>query len=194
MTRRVPPLPTIVVLLAVATMIALGFWQLRRLAEKEALLARYERVASMSSDVPWPRGSAEVERALYRHSTVDCAQVRSVAARAGHSQSGETGWAHVARCALAGGGEAQVALGWSREPRSPAWSGGQVGGFIGPYGEGVKLVAAPPRAGLAQLALPDPRDIPNNHLSYAVQWFLFAATALVIYALALRGRWRARPR
>jgi len=31
---------------------------------------------------------------------------------------------------------------------------------------------------------------PNNHLSYAIQWFFFAATALVIYVLALRKRWR----
>jgi surfeit locus 1 family protein len=37
-------------------------------------------------------------------------------------------------------------------------------------------------------ARPDPNDIPNNHLSYAVQWFLFALTALVIYGLALRKR------
>ena len=49
---------------------------------------------------------------------------------------------------------------------------------------------APPQAGLTQLAAPDPRDVPNNHLSYAVQWFLFAVTALVIYGLALRKRWR----
>jgi len=37
-------------------------------------------------------------------------------------------------------------------------------------------------------ASPDPRDIPNNHWSYAIQWFAFAATALIIYALALRRR------
>ncbi len=53
-----------------------------------------------------------------------------------------------------------------------------------------RLIAAPPLAGLAANAAPDPTDIPNNHFSYAVQWFLFAATALVIYALALRKRWR----
>jgi surfeit locus 1 family protein len=38
------------------------------------------------------------------------------------------------------------------------------------------------------LARPDPRDIPNNHLAYAVQWFLFATVAAVIYALALAKR------
>ena len=53
---------------------------------------------------------------------------------------------------------------------------------------GARLVADPPVAGLGANARPDPSDIPNNHLAYAVQWFLFAFTALVIYALALRKR------
>ena len=36
--------------------------------------------------------------------------------------------------------------------------------------------------------------IPNNHRMYAVQWFAFAAIALLIYGLALRKRWKeARP-
>jgi surfeit locus 1 family protein len=52
------------------------------------------------------------------------------------------------------------------------------------------LIAAPAQAGLEPLAAPDPANVPNNHLSYAVQWFFFAATALLIYALALRKRWR----
>ncbi|HBM05474.1 MAG TPA: threonine synthase, partial [Erythrobacter sp.] len=43
-------------------------------------------------------------------------------------------------------------------------------------------------AGLAPLAPPDPRDLPNNHLAYAGQWFFFALTALIIYILALRRR------
>ena len=45
-----------------------------------------------------------------------------------------------------------------------------------------------PLAGLEPLAAPDPRDLPNNHLAYAGQWFFFALTALVIYILALRRR------
>lgn len=191
MTRRLPILATIVVLLAVATMIGLGLWQLKRLGEKEAELARYEQARTMSSDVVWPASPAQYEAALYRHSSVDCAAVDTIDTTAGHSVNGETGWAHLARCKLADGGTAEVALGWSREPRTPKWSGGEVAGFVGPYRSGVKLVAAPPQAGLAQLAAPDPRDIPNNHLSYAVQWFLFALTALVVYVLALRKRWQA---
>jgi cytochrome oxidase assembly protein ShyY1 len=30
--------------------------------------------------------------------------------------------------------------------------------------------------------------MPNNHLAYAVQWFLFAAIALIIYIIAVRRR------
>lgn len=189
MTRRVPIASTIVVLLAVATMVGLGFWQLQRKGEKEAQIARYERAIKTSSQIAWPVGPGAHEDALYRYSRVDCTAVSDIAPTAGHSASGETGWAHMATCSLPGGGTAQVALGWSQEPRAPAWSGGRVNGFIGPYHGGIKLVASPPQAGLAQLAAPDPRDVPNNHLSYAVQWFLFALTALVIYGLALRKRW-----
>ena len=189
-SRRIPLIATGIVALAIATMIALGVWQLQRKAEKEALLVHYERAASMSSDVPWPRDPKAAEQVLYRHSTVDCVRVRSVAERAGRSATGETGWAHVATCYLAEGGVADIALGWSREPKKVGWAGGRVGGFIGPQGKGVRLVAAPAQAGLAQLATPNPADLPNNHLSYAIQWFLFAITALVIYGLALRKRQR----
>ncbi len=188
MTRRIPAFATIVVLAAVATMIALGVWQLQRKGEKEALLAHYARAAGMNSDVVWPQTPADYPGALYRHALIECARVESIAAVAGRSQTGRTGWAHVAQCRLPDGRDAAVAIGWSEQPQSPAWDGGNVGGFIAPAGKGIRLVAAPAHAGLAQLAAPDPQNIPNNHLSYAVQWFFFAATALVIYILALRQR------
>ncbi|MBM3928735.1 MAG: SURF1 family protein, partial [Sphingomonadales bacterium] len=35
---------------------------------------------------------------------------------------------------------------------------------------------------------PDLSAVPNNHLAYAVQWFLFAVVAAIIYAMALRRR------
>ena len=53
---------------------------------------------------------------------------------------------------------------------------------------GPRLVADPPVAGLQPMARPDPGDLPNNHLTYAGQWFFFALTALIIYVLALRRR------
>lgn len=190
MIRRVPVFATIVVIAAIGTMIALGFWQLGRKAEKEALLARYARAATMSSPVPWPVTPNDEARALYRRARIDCQRVERFEAVAGRSHLGRSGWAHVAHCRLPGGGEAAVAIGWSGTPAPPKWAGGEVTGLISPAGQGVRLVAAPAQADLEPLAAPDPANIPNNHLSYAVQWFVFAATALVVYALALRRRGR----
>ena len=53
--RRVPIFATIVVLAAAAVMVALGVWQLQRLEQKEALLARYaaaEGIALLGSSAP----------------------------------------------------------------------------------------------------------------------------------------------
>ncbi|MEO6153693.1 MAG: SURF1 family cytochrome oxidase biogenesis protein [Croceibacterium sp.] len=194
MTRRVPLVPTLVVAAAVAAMIALGVWQgFVRLPEKEAAIARYERAQTMNSDVAWPRTAAERERALYRHTRVACVRVLSLDAVAGRSLRGEPGWAHVAKCELDSGGVADIAIGWSAGTAAPTWTGGEMFGVVAPVGrKGVRLVAGPPAAGLAPLASPDPRDVANNHFSYMIQWFLFAGTAVVIYALALRKRWRDR--
>ena len=188
--RKLPLIPTLVVLAAAATMVALGVWQLQRAQWKEDLLGRFRQAQAMSSAVEWPDSPAEYERALYRHARITCAEVTGMDATAGRSAEGQAGWAHVAHCLLRDGGEAVVAIGWSQDPRSPEWPGGEVGGFIGPAGKGVRLVAAPAQAGLAQLAAPDPNDVPDNHLAYAFQWFFFAITALVIYGLALRRKWR----
>jgi surfeit locus 1 family protein len=190
MTRKVPFVPTVIVLLAAAIMVALGFWQLGRADEKEALLARYAAAGSNAEPVAWPRDEAAAEASLYRRSQLDCEKVSVIDEVAGTAASGEKGWAHRAHCATAAGdGEVLVDIGWSRTPDPVAWAGGPVQGVIAP---GPRLVADPAVAGLEPLAKPDPNDLPNNHLSYAVQWFLFAATALVIYVLALRRRWRDR--
>jgi cytochrome oxidase assembly protein ShyY1 len=185
MMRRVPVIPTLLVLAAVGIMLRLGFWQISRLHQKEALLARYAAAQTMSADVPFPQDAAAAQPLLYRHARVDCRQVTGVTAIAGHNVQDQLGMAHVADCLIAGGGKARVVLGGSRDPAPVAWRGGVARGTIAP---GPRLVADPPLEGLAANARPDPSEIPNNHLSYAVQWFLFAATALVIYALALRKR------
>jgi surfeit locus 1 family protein len=187
MSRRWPLLPTVIVAAAVAAMIALGVWQLRRAEWKGELIARYERAGAMSSNVPWPRSESDMERALFRWSQFTCERVLAINSRAGTSIGGQKGWSHIARCTIDGGGEAEAALGWSSEPRRPQWSGGEVAGTIGPGGV---LYASMPPAGLTPLASPDPADLPNNHLAYAGQWFFFALTAAVIYVLALRRRRR----
>ena len=189
--RRIPVFATLIVGAAVATMVALGVWQLQRRDQKEALIARYARVETMSSAVPWPRDVAAAESALFRHARVICERVLTQGATAGRNLGGTTGWAQTARCALDGGGEATIALGWTQAPVIRAWAGGEIEGVVAP-GEGgsVRLIAGKPPAGLQPLARPDPRDVPNNHFAYAIQWFLFAGVAAVIYAVALRKSWR----
>jgi surfeit locus 1 family protein len=187
--RRVPIFATIIVLAAVATMIGLGVWQLARKAEKEALIARYEAALQDNAEVSWPM-PPEYEGALFRRAKIDCKVVRGIDPISGKSRNGRSGWVHIARCSHAGRGVADVTIGWSRSPDSPRWDGGPVTGRIVNYGRYIRLIAETPQAGLEPLAPPDPGDLPNNHLAYAVQWFFFAATALVIYVLALRRRQR----
>ena len=189
MLRRLPLVPTIVVLVAVGVMIRLGLWQIDRMHQKEALIARYEMAESLSADVPFPRDEAAAEPLLYRHARIDCRRVVERTSIAGHNAKGESGLAQVAGCVLPDGSRARVVLGWSRAPGAPEWDGGEVMGIVAP---GPRLVADPPLAGLEANARPDPADVPNNHFSYAVQWFLFAVVALVIYALAVRKRLAAK--
>ena len=184
---RFPLIPSIIVAGAIATMIALGIWQLGRADEKEALLASYAAAQDNPDPVAFPGRGEEAEQALYRRASVDCATVRAIETRGATSASGAKGWAHYAECTLADGSEAEVALGFSRDPQAIAWDGGEATGIIGP---GPKLVADPALAGLDPLAKPDPADIPNNHLAYAGQWFFFALTALVIFVLAVRRKSR----
>ncbi|GAA4644235.1 hypothetical protein GCM10023115_21950 [Pontixanthobacter gangjinensis] len=183
--RDIPVVSTIVVLAAIITMIWLGFWQLGRADEKEAMLASYAAVEVGAEAVPYPSDGDAMEASLYRVTNVRCAEVLSMRATAGTNTVGAKGWAHIANCQLEQGADADIALGWSRDPESPEWGGGVVSGVLGPGG---KIVADPPLADLGPLATPDPADLPNNHLAYAVQWFLFALTALVIYIIALRVR------
>ncbi|MDT8281142.1 MAG: SURF1 family cytochrome oxidase biogenesis protein [Erythrobacter sp.] len=192
--RRVPIFSTIVVLAAVATMIALGVWQLGRKAEKEALIAQYQ-AALQSSDVITPFPSIP-QGFLFRATVYPCRKVIGWEAISGRSANGQSGYAHVAQCEgpyamPRQGGVGEVVVGWSRSPDSPTWAGGEVAGLIAAGGKyGWRVIANQPLAGLQPMAKPDPADLPNNHLAYAGQWFFFALTALVIYVLALRRRRR----
>lgn len=184
--RRVPIFATIIVIAAVLTMVGLGVWQLGRMKEKEALLARYEAAAGASGIVPFPIAGDGAD-AWFRRSEVTCLGVRGIEPVAGTAASGQKGWVQRASCKVSEDAAVIVDIGFSRDLAKPAWSGGKITGVIAP---GPRLVADPPLAGLQPMAKPDPGDLPNNHLAYAGQWFFFALTALVIYVLALRRRQR----
>lgn len=183
--RNIPIIPTAFVLLCMAIMIALGFWQLGRADEKDAMLALYQSIDADAATVAYPVDEADLEQKLYRQTAIECLSVSDMRSTAGTNAVGVKGWAHVAQCAIENDLTAEVALGWSRDPTAPAWSGGVVTGVLAPGG---KIIADPALADLGPLAKPDPADLPNNHLAYAGQWFLFALTAFIIYIIALRRR------
>ena len=188
--KRWPLIPTILVALAVATMIGLGVWQLQRKAQKEALLDSYAAAEGLPP-VTWPAVPHPDELPLYRLSSVQCIKVVGWRAVSGSSADGKSGYAHVASCQTGGaeGPGASIAVGWSDSHENPVWTGGLVEGVIAPEkAQLIRLVAIKPVAGLSPLAKPSPDQIPNNHLLYAIQWFIFAAAAGIIYVLALRKR------
>jgi surfeit locus 1 family protein len=187
-----PVMPTLLVALAVATMIGLGIWQLQRKGEKEALLSRYEAAAGLPA-VAWPAVPDPDNLPLFRKSALMCINVVGWQSVSGTSTAGEAGFAHIASCQTGGaeGPGAKVAVGWSPRPDNPAWQGGAVNGMIAPdKPQLIKLVSSDSVPGLERLATPSPEQIPNNHLLYAIQWFIFAAAAAVIYVLAVRKRWQ----
>jgi len=183
MIKHLPIIPTILVAAAAAVMVWLGFWQLGRADEKAELIARYSDATTASDIAPFPAGNAEA--VWFRQSSVTCLEVQKIQAVAGTGANGQKGWAQRASCSISEDQVALIDLGFSRNLTEVDWVGGRVTGVIAP---GPRLVADPPLAGLQPLAKPDPNDLPNNHLAYAGQWFLFALTALVIYWLAVRSR------
>jgi len=196
MKRVIPIIGTLLVLAAVAIMVALGIWQLQRAEWKDGLLATYAAAADQPA-IAYPMVSTDDDPPYFRSSSVNCLEVVSWRSTSGRNVSGQSGWAHIAQCKT-GGGEgpgAQIVAGWSTTPDNPEGEGGTVDGIIAPDTQNIiRLVATEPVAGLQQSQPPSIDDIPNNHMAYAVQWFLFAGIALIIYLLALRGRNKAPPK
>jgi len=205
MARRVPVIATILVALAVAAMIGLGVWQLRRLHEKEALLARLSTNYHLPP-MAFP-GVPVGDDLLFRRAGAFCLQPTNWQSEGGHDANGKPGWRQIVQCRTGAEGPGfPVQVGIAATPNAePTWQGGAVRGYIaylpdhqpliaGLAGTGaprtLMLVADPPLAGLAANPPADLSSVPNNHLAYAVQWFVFAGVAAVIYALALRRRWQ----
>ena len=198
MMRRLPLVPTLVVLAAVAAMIGLGIWQLFiRAPEKDALLAKYEKAQTLPPIVFPTVPLRNDELPLFRRATGVCLRVVGHRAQAGENRAGEPGYVQIVYCATGAEGPGMsVEVGWSKNPNAKVnWAGGPVSGVIAPDRlNRIRLVAASAPPGLEPSAPPSLSTIPNNHRSYAAQWFAFAAIALVIYSLAVRKRMREGPR
>ena len=191
MIRRLPVVPTILVAAAVAVMIGLGVWQLQRAQWKDGLLERYAN-AGQQPPMAWPAMAPSDEQLpLFRRASGHCLKPEVAKAVAGQNRSGESGFVFLVDCATGAEGPGmRVQLGWSKNPKATfKWAGGPVEGVIAPDSETrMRLVADQAPAGLEPTARPSLSAISNNHLMYAIQWFAFAAIALVIYALAVRSK------
>lgn len=198
--KHLPLFPTLIVTAAAAVMVGLGFWQLDRAGQKEALIARYE-AAQRLPPMAFPVVPVKLEDIHFRRATAFCLQVTGWRVMGG----GSGGYRRVASCRTGAEGPGLlVDMGVSPNPKARVqWEGGEVTGVIvpGPSEDGFldrllgrsmpaspMLVSQAAAQGLRPSPPPSPEDLPNNHLFYAAQWFFFAAAALVIYLLALKRR------
>ena len=197
MKRRLPVIPTILVIGAALVMVGLGVWQLQRATWKAGLLERFA-AAEKLPPVSWPTVPIKDDQLpLFRHATGVCLHVVDHRAVAGQNAAGETGYAHIVDCATGAEGPGMsVEVGWSQDPNARVnWNGGPVSGIIVPDRRSrMRLVAASAPPGLEPSKVPDVASAsavsPAGHRGYAATWFGLAMIALIIYGLALAKRWR----
>ena len=196
-----PLLPTIIVALAVATMIGLGLWQL--LDRRPKKLAYIAQLSANPSKPPVAFPRLPDDSLLFRRTRGLCVEPTGIRTQG----AGSRGFRLIAECRTGGaeGPGMAVQLGTTRDPNLKLdWPGGEVTGYISHAPDQrsalaslfdrtpqrMMLVGDRPPAGLTANPPPDVSAVPNPHLSYAFQWFFFALSAAVIYVLALRRRTR----
>jgi cytochrome oxidase assembly protein ShyY1 len=196
--KRATVIPTLIVLAAVAIMVALGFWQIRRAHQNAQLLAQYQ-AASKLPPIAYPTAPVSGPLPLFRWATAFCPRVVGKRAAEGRNRQGEVGWAQIVDCATGAEGPGMsVEVGWSKDPNARVnWNGGPVSGVIvRDRIRKIRLVAASAPPGLEPAGLPSADTAvavtPDRNRFYALQWFSFAAIALVVYGLALAKRMRER--
>ena len=194
---RPPVIPSVLVAAAVAVMISLGAWQLKRAKWKERLLASYAQAGALPP-ITWPtKPLRDDQLPLFRHATGMCLRPVGKRAIAGENAAGETGYVQIIECATGAEGPGMsVQVGWSKDPNAKVnWAGGLVSGIIVPDRRSrMRLVAASAPPGLQPSKAPEVESVspvtPAGHRGYAATWFSLAVVALIIYGLALRKRLR----
>lgn len=223
MPRIVPIVPTLMVTVMLAVLCSLGFWQLDRMSQKEALLSHY-RANSTAAPSRLPEQIADPEGLAFRRVVLDCRFEGEAVLSPGASPVGKAGQHVYGLCKQEGRGDAvAVDLGWMPfQAETPAINGlsARIAGIarpwtghtfvetisgsarVSPQSFSTDAPVAPvfvqaerilPAEGMSAPSLqPSPlqvESIPNNHRSYAIQWFAFAAVLLIIYGVYLH-HWR----
>lgn len=184
------------VLLALPILIGFGVWQLQRAQWKEALLEDLARNSEAPLIDLGPGPIPHTAQFRLVRLTLACPGGPATL-RAGRNLQGQSGYSALTDC-KAGPTPVTRDAGWSPRPDTrtlPPVTASFEGRLVKGESNSWLLVQSTADAPLVASAPPGPETISNNHLSYAVQWFSFAAILATIYGLWLR-RWLAtnRPR
>jgi surfeit locus 1 family protein len=209
--RGYPFAATLLTLVMVPILLALSYWQFAiRLPWKTALIAQLEAAQSLPPVTAQDYFHAMLGEAdlQYRHAEVDCRPGRVTpydtkggTSAAGGADGGTGGFLILVDCKGAAPHrppDLVVVAGWTLRPDKIATIDVDTR-FTGtliehPYGQEpgrpqFMLIPTTAVAPLAPSRIPTPGDLPDNHLSYALQWLAFAVTLVAVYFVYLR-QWR----
>jgi surfeit locus 1 family protein len=192
-------------LVMLVVLVSLGVWQLQRRAWKADLIIQLDAAAAAPLLEPrdFLAAMTGTKSIQYRRAELPCSPgtVLPYDLKGGSSANGVSGYLVLVSCRPNRKAPDIVAVaGWTRRPdaaRVPISVDTVFTGLIieRPYGDAadrpafmlIPDTAVPP---LQPSRMPTPQDLPDNHLSYAGQWFGLAAVLAVIYGLWLRKRLR----
>ena len=208
--KRVPIIPTLMTAIMVITMIGLGIWQLERREWKHALIAQLEASRHLPAVRPaeFFRAMVGEQSVQFRRAVVAChpGRVTPYDIRGGDSRDGQPGFLVLVACrdpafVHGKGPDIVVAVGWTDRPvaPSPLIVDTEFAGTVieRPYGKtpGKPFFMLIPDTAIAPLRparQPVPGDLPDSHATYAFQWFAFALTLMIIYAIFMWRRFIAQ--
>ena len=211
MRRSYPFAATLLTLAMLPVLLGLSYWQFAiRRPWKAELIARLEAARTLPPVTAhdYYRAMIGLDNLQYRRAEVDCrpGRVRPYDIRGGTSATGGDGEGQGGFLVLVDCNDPArhrppdlvVVAGWTLRPDTVA-SLDLDTTFAGtliehPYGREAgrpqfMLIPTTAVSPLAPSRLPTPGDLPDNHLSYALQWLAFAVTLAGVYLVYL-CQWR----
>ena len=209
--RGYPIAATLLTLVMVPILLGLSYWQFEiRLPWKAALIAQLEAARGLPPVTAQDYFHAMLGEAdlQYRRAGVDCRpgrvkpyDTKGGTSAAGGADGGTGGFLILVDCndpARHRSPDLVVVAGWTLRPDKIGMIEVDTR-FTGtliehPYGKEpgrpqFMLIPTTAVAPLAPSRIPTPGDLPDNHLSYALQWLAFAVTLAAVYLVYLR-QWR----
>ena len=207
--RGYPPAATLLTLVMLPILLGLAYWQFFiRLPYKRDLINRLEAAQTLPpvTGHDFYRAMIGLENLQYRRAEIDCrrGRIKPYDVKGGTSANDDGGFLVLIDCndpARHRPPDMIVVAGWTLRPDGVTALDVDTQ-FTGtlierPYGSEpgrpqfmlIPTTAVPP---LVPSRVPTPGDLPDNHLSYALQWLAFAVTLAVVYAVYLR-QWRREP-